>query len=132
MSFQSIIQAGVIAVWFLSTSHDTQRAAPPSPVTCDRNHLTSFTGRVVSYNREKGRIALAMRTDEETNEKFSVRLEQGEDGSKHFLMRGQQFTETDWAIIEVSRSKLRQGMRAIVWVCDDGSAPVIDWRPREP
>ncbi len=109
-----------------------QRAAPPSPLRCDRNHLTSFTGRVVSYRRQTGSIVLRVRTDEETTEDFSLRFDKSEDGSKHFLMRGQPFKPSDWALVEASRTRLRPKMRAIVWVCDDGSAPVIDWRPFEP
>ena len=116
----------------LPGSEFLQRAAPPSPLTCDRNHLTSFTGRIVSYRRENGRIVLRVRTDEETTEDFSLRFARSEDGSKHFLMRGQPFKPSDWGLVEASRTRLRPKMRAIVWVCDDGSAPVIDWRPFEP
>ncbi|MEP7271464.1 MAG: hypothetical protein ABI882_08150 [Acidobacteriota bacterium] len=122
-------------------SEMAQRAAPPSPLTCDRNHLTSFTGRVVSYRRQmgqmgqkgqNGRITLRVHTDDATTEDFSIRLGASEDGSKHFLMRGQPFKPSDWTLVEATRTRLRPKMRAIVWVCDDGSAPVIDWRPFEP
>ncbi len=109
-----------------------QRIAPPSPLTCDRNHLTSFTGRVVRYRRQNGRIQLQVRTDEATTEDFSLRFDESEDGSKHFLMRGEAFKPSDWTLVEASRTRLRPKIRAIVWVCDDGSAPVIDWRPLEP
>lgn len=109
-----------------------QRVAPPSPLTCDRNHLTSFTGRVIRYRRANDRIVIRVRTDEETTENFTIRLARADDGSKHFLMRGQEFKAPDWKIVEASRTRLQPKMRAIVWVCDDGSAPVIDWRPFEP
>ena len=132
MFFPGLFNLFISTLLLTSPTITGQRAAPPSPLTCDRNHLTSFTGRVVSYHRDKSRIALNVHTDEETDEKFSIPIETGDDGSKRFLMRGKTFTKSDWNVIEVSQSKLRPGMRAIVWVCDDGSAPVVDWRPREP
>jgi hypothetical protein len=120
-----------LAALLVYASGASQRAAPPSPLKCDRNHLTSFTGRVVGYSRDKKHITLRMRTDEATDESFEIKIDQGESGAAHFLMRGGAFREADWGTIESSQSKLKRGMRAIVWVCDDGSAPVIDWRPPE-
>ena len=132
MYYAGLFNLALAILLTASEASVAQRVAPPSPLSCDRNHLTSFTGRVLSYRRDKSRITLSMRTDEETSEKFSIPIPTGEDGSKRFLIRGKAFAESDWSLVEVSRTKLRPGMRAIVWVCDDGSAPVVDWRPREP
>ncbi|MGE0130406.1 MAG: hypothetical protein AB7U82_20205 [Blastocatellales bacterium] len=108
-----------------------QRIAPPSALKCSRNHLTSFMGRVTSYQRSQTRIFIRVRTDEQTTESFTLKFTKNDDPAKLFLMRGEEFKQSDWKLIEVSTGRLRKPMRAIVWVCDDGSNPVIDWRPPE-
>lgn len=109
------------------------RIRPPDSVTarCDLNHLTSFTGRVLSYSRSASRLSLRMRTDEETTESFNLKFARGADATKSFLLNGEEFKASDWSLIERSRSRLRPNMRATVWVCDDKSNPTIDWRPGE-
>ena len=116
----------------LSPAAGSQRIAPSTALQCPRNHLTAFTGRVLLYRRVAGRIVLRVRTDEETTENFTLRFPQTEDGSKYFLLKGEAFKPEDWGQIEVSRSRLHPKMRATVWVCDDGSKPIIEWRPAEP
>jgi hypothetical protein len=109
------------------------RIRPPDPVVarCNPNHLTSFTGKILSYSRSASRLSLRMRTDEATNESFTLKFARGADALKSFLLRGEEFKQSDWSLIERSRYRLRPNMRATVWVCDDKSNPVIDWRPGE-
>lgn len=107
------------------------RLRPPESIKCDPNHLTSYTGRILSYQRSPGRIRLRMRTDEETTENFNLRFPRTADAARWFLLNSQPFQPGDWKLIERSRSRLRSNARATVWVCDDKSTPIIDWRPRE-
>lgn len=107
------------------------RIRPPAGVKCDPNHLTSFTGTVGFYRRNSSRLFLRMRTDEETSEQFTLKFAKGQDASKSFLLDGEEFKRGDWPLIERSRYRLRSNLRATVWVCDDNSNPIIDWRPRE-
>ena len=72
-----------------------------------------------------------MRTDEATTESFTLRFRKTEDAAKWFLVMAEPFKQSDWALIERSRYRLRPNMRASVWVCDDGSTPIVDWRPGE-
>jgi len=108
-----------------------QRLAPSPAITCSRDHLTSFAGRVLAYQRRTDHIFLRVQTDEGTTESFTLRWQKGEDAAKWVLLRGEAFTSEDWKLVETAPSRLRPKMRAIVWVCDDGSRPVIDWRPAE-
>ncbi|HWQ31428.1 MAG TPA: hypothetical protein VNQ79_00985 [Blastocatellia bacterium] len=108
-----------------------QRLAPPESLKCSRDHLTSFTGKVTAYQRRPGRIFLRLRTDEETTESFTLRFSPKDDPAKWFLLKREPFTQRDWTLIESRPSQLRPGMRATVWVCDDGSKPVVDWQPPE-
>ena len=39
------------------------RLAPPAAVTCDRNQLTSYTGKVKSYKRQSGKTVLVTARD---------------------------------------------------------------------
>lgn len=114
-----------------SPSIRAQRLRPPDSIRCDPNHLTSFTGRVLSYKRSPSRLRLRVRTDEQTTENFTLSFRKGEDAAKWFLIKGEPFKQSDWALIERRRYRLRPRMRATVWVCDDGSKPIVDWRPNE-
>jgi len=107
-----------------------QRLRPPASLKCSRDHLTSFQGRVLDYKRSENRISLRVRTDEETSESFTLNWGK-EKPEKWLLLRGEEFKPTDWKLIESAPGRLIDGMRIIVWVCDDGSKPVLDWRPRE-
>lgn len=111
------------------------RLRPPTGLSCDRNHTTSFTGRITGYSRSTRRIFIRVRTDEQTTEQFTIPLGRGEDASKKFLFQGEAFKAVDWKKIEKGRGRLKPGMRAIIWACrddrDDFRAELIDWRPNE-
>jgi hypothetical protein len=106
-----------------------QRIRPPDSLSCSRNDLTSFTGRVLSYSRTNNRLSLRMRTDEETLERFTLRYGSRENPTKWFLLRAEPFKDEDWKLIESRRGRLLKGMRATVWVCTNSAKPVIDWQP---
>lgn len=113
------------------TNDPPQRLRPPASLKCSRDHLTSFQGRIIDYKRAKNSIFLNVRTDEETSENFTLKWEDPEKAEKWFLLRGEEFKADDWKLIETASGRLVDGTRIIVWVCDDGSKPVFDWRPRE-
>jgi hypothetical protein len=109
------------------------RIRPPDLIKCDLDHLTSFTGTILSYRRSATRLTLRIRTDEATTENFTLKFAREADAVKSFLLHGEEFKASDWSLIERSRYRLRPTMRATVWVCENkkGSNPTIDWRPRE-
>ncbi len=107
------------------------RLRPPDGIKCPDNNVTSFTGRILAYSRTDRRIIIRMRTDEATTERFTLRFSDTESAAKWFLLRGAAFKQSDWKLIESKKARLRPKMRATVWVCDDGSTPVVDWRPGE-
>jgi len=105
------------------------RLRPPGFVTCDRNLLTSYTGRVVALDRGRDRTDLRFETDEGTREPVSIR-HPGASVLPFFHLAGEPFSEPDWAVI-LEGGRLRPGARATAWVCSDGTNPQIDWeRPR--
>lgn len=106
------------------------RLRPPAFVTCDRNELTSFTGKVVSLTRQADATTLRMDTDERTLERFTVR-HPGADPSAWFFVGGKPFTPADWAAL-LPGGTLRAGARATVWVCAGQPNPMVDWAPAEP
>ena len=107
----------------------TQRLRPPEKIGCSRDHLTSFSGRVIAFKRDNKETFLKIRTDEETTETFVLKHPGKDSAVERFLLRGGTFEPTDWNRIEEKKNKLRRQMRATVWVCDDGSMPVVDWQP---
>jgi hypothetical protein len=74
---------------------------------------------------------IQLHTDAQTTEELTLHHPEGADLIQWFLLRGKEFQSEDWALIESAHNHLWANMRAIVWVCDDGSNPVIDWRPPE-
>lgn len=101
------------------------RLRPPEFVTCDRNHLTSFTGRVVFLARASDTTTLRMETDESTKERFTVR-HPGADATAWFYQGGAPFAAADWAAL-LPAGRLRAGARATLWVCADEPNPRVDW-----
>ena len=91
------------AALFITSAVRAQRLMPPESVRCDANHLTSFTGKILSYRRGPGRVTLRVRTDEETTESFTLRFKKSEDAARWFLLRGEPFKQSDWALIERRR-----------------------------
>jgi hypothetical protein len=106
-----------------------QRPRPPISFKCSRDHLTAFQGRILEYTRSRQEISLRVRTDEATTESFTLRWEASEKVETWLLLNGEAFKAEDWNRIESAAGKIRDGVRIIVWDCDDGSKPVFDWRP---
>lgn len=107
----------------------SQRPRPPVALKCSRDHLTAFQGRILEYTRSRQEISLRVRTDEATTESFTLRWEASEKVETWLLLNGEAFKAEDWNRIENAAGKIRDGVRIIVWDCDDGSKPVFDWRP---
>ncbi len=126
--FRILISAVLGMVWDAEAS-TAQRIRPPESLKCPRDHLTSFTGTVLSYSRSSARTEIRMRTDENTTERFVLHHPKSKDPSKFFLLRAVPFKQGDWSAIESATGRLLPNMRATVWVCDDGSNPIIDWQP---
>lgn len=95
------------------------RLAPPEAVGCDRNELTSYTGKVTRYRRDGWKVTITIATTADTIERVTAR--------RH-LIEGQPFTAADWIRIERRKGVLRKDMSAIAWVCTGGET-VVDWRP---
>jgi hypothetical protein len=121
----------LLLLFALSVSVAAQRGRlrPPESLKCDRNNLTSFTGRVTSYSRKPGQIVIRMSTDENTKEHFVLRYSENESPVQLFLINAEPFGEGDWVKIESTESHLKPNMRATVWVCQGSKNPVIDWNP---
>ena len=116
----------LVLVLLASTALAAQgRLRPPSFVTCDRNQLTSFTGRVVSLSREADVTRLVMDTDDATRERLTIRHPKG-DAAPWFYRAGQPFAARDWAVL-LPGGTLRPDARATAWVCATEPNPRIDW-----
>ena len=46
--------------------------ARPEKINCSRDHLTSYTGKVLSMKQQRGSTRIWMRTDQETSEQFTL------------------------------------------------------------
>lgn len=103
------------------------RVLPPTAVDCPRDRLTLYAGRVLVYRRTLGRTELRLRTEWDTTEAVVLSHPGSNDPSRWFLIERAPFTAADWARIETAPGRLRPGLRAAAWVCDDGRAPIVDW-----
>jgi hypothetical protein len=112
----------------LATADGSRTAAPPG-LSCPRDQLTSYTGRVIGYRRATDHTWLRIATDWQTTEQVKLRHTKREDVTRQFLMQGQAFTPADWTRIEQQPGRLRKDVRATAWVCSDGRPLVVDWLP---
>lgn len=130
-----------IKIWFfvllliaspLFAEDKLSRLRPPNRIECTRDHLTSYTGKVVEYQRKMGQTRLSIATDWGTLEAVHLVHPGSADPSTWFLIEGKSFAQPDWKRVETAPGQLRTGIRATAWVCDDGRSPVIDWlAPKE-
>jgi hypothetical protein len=105
------------------------RVRPPDAVTCPRDRLTVYTGRVLSMDRRRDSTSLVIATDWKTTERVTISHPDGGDPAVSFLMKGKPFAVSDWPAIATD-GKLRADARASAWVCGDGRNPVIDWEAK--
>jgi hypothetical protein len=115
----------------LSLNQGRGRVRPLPQLKCDRNDLTLYDGRVVSYRRRKGSTFLRIRTNFDTTEDVTIRHSGTDDPTEFYLLNGRAFEKRDWRRIEQREKVLRRGMRANAWVCRGNPSiqPVVDWRP---
>jgi hypothetical protein len=102
------------------------RMVPPARVECSYDRLTSYTGKVVDYRHTDDYTELRIATDWGTLE--TVRLPHT-DPATRYLIEGKAFEPSDWQRLEISPGRLKKGVRAVAWICDDNHSPLIDWLP---
>ena len=134
--FVCCLAIGLLGCSSISAEEPAMRSAgrlrPPASLTCDLNHVTSWSGLVTGYRREDESTWLQISTDEDTVEETTITHAGQPDASAHYLLWQEPFTAKDWPKIEKEKGVLIEGMRAIAWICDDGkTAPVIDWQPHQ-
>jgi hypothetical protein len=110
-----------------------RRLAPPSGLGCDVDHITSFTGRVLSYSRRAGQVFIRIRTDEAKTQEFTITYARDQDLSKRFKLNGESLAPGGLAKIEARWERDKRNVRATVWACYDNerrkpSASLIDWQ----
>jgi len=101
------------------------RLRPPDAVTCPRNDLTVYAGRVTNLERQKGATALTIATDSKTTERVTIHHPDSADPDASFLLKGKPFGKADWDLI-APKGTLREGIRANAWVCRDGRV-IVDF-----
>lgn len=107
------------------------RVAPLTQVSCPRNNLTVYSGRVIGYERKDGKTLIRIRTDWDTVENVVLQSARRNELIRMFLLRGETFDADDWVKIETAKGRLLPNVRVNAWVCDNGAPPLLDWRPGE-
>jgi hypothetical protein len=102
------------------------RLRPPADLPCSRDELTSYRGRVTKQAITDGKTTLTIETDFDTTETVTIAHPNARDASAFYRLNGAPFTAKDWARIEQSPGRLRDGQRATAWVCEGGQV-VVDW-----
>lgn len=106
------------------------RLATPAASACDRNQLTSWFGKVSGYHRENEVVQLEVSTDYDTVEQIDLHYGAQSTAPAQFQLWGEPFTDADWTTIERSPGVLKEGLRVVVWICEDGQTPpLVDWQP---
>jgi hypothetical protein len=108
---------------------EPSRMVPPARTECSPNHLTSYSGKVVEYQRTAGHTRLRIATDWGPIETVRLPHPEPDNPAARYLIEGKAFAPSDWQRIEISSGRLRKGVRAAAWVCSDSHLPIIDWLP---
>ncbi|WP_143562356.1 hypothetical protein [Shewanella sp. UCD-KL12] len=117
----AVILSGIVLCGYVSAEG---RLRPPADFECDPNHMTSWTGELVFYWRDRLQLGFTIDTDDGTQESLILPYSQ-----HNFLINGEEFTHADWSRVESEEGTLKPMVRARVWLCDnDGHATLIDWQ----
>lgn len=100
------------------------RLRVPDGLPCDRNELTSYTGAVTKYSRNKTHVEVTINTDSDTTESVKAPI-------AAMRWQGQPFREEHWKQLEARPGELRGRARVTAWVCNSG-AVVLDWLSPSP
>ena len=100
----------------------------PDYFECDRNQVTSWTGKIGSYWRDNGELSFTLLTDADTHQRLQLKFDTQQQLITHFYIDNRAFEALDWPSLEPSAGKLKPNQRATVWLCLDNSVlPVINW-----
>lgn len=100
------------------------RLRPPSSFACDSNHITSWTGVLTLYWRDRLQLGFTIDTDDGTQESLILPYSQS-----HFLINGETFVYADWSRVESAVGILKPMTRAHIWLCENnGNGVLIDWQ----
>ncbi len=99
------------------------RLAPPAALDCDRNHLTSYEGRLRALTPGPDTITVTLVTDWGSEETFAVPSDSVQ------LRDGQPMDPTSLAEFLATLEPPTTVPRLIAWVCSEPCAVTLDWRP---
>jgi len=104
------------------------RLAPPAEITCERDRLTSYSGRVTAVRRGTDGDVVTIETDWGSVESFTVAAAGQPEPA--YLLGGKPMREEDWPAVLNGAGEPRSVLGVIAWVCGDlPEYTVIDWRP---
>ena len=106
------------------------RIAPPETLQCHRNKLTSYQGKISSFEfRGASAFELTIETDWGSEESFALETECPAALAALMLRNGQPLNADEWDRLQSGAAEMSPDTYAIAWVCEDGVTPtVIDWR----
>lgn len=104
------------------------RLAPPAAIACERNRLTSYSGRVTAVRRGTEGDTVTIETDWGSVESFTVAVAGQPEPA--YLLGGKPMRAEDWPAVLNDAGEPQPDLGAIAWVCGDPPEyTVIDWRP---
>ena len=119
-----------VAALACAQARGSGRVRPPDDLPCSRDQLTAYMGEVAEYSRTADAAKLTIHTDWRTIETAELLPRAGEPIEERFRIDGEPFTAEDFSQIEAEPGRLKPGMRANVWVCEDSGPVLVDWRPK--
>ncbi|MCW8092842.1 hypothetical protein [Alteromonas sp. ASW11-130] len=106
-----------------------ERLRVPEFVPCERNNLTSLTGKVTTYLRGKNKTKFTIKTFAGTTENVALSYKDINELERHYYMNGKALTPHNWSLLEDSPQQIKADVTARVWLCSDQSHKIIvDWQ----
>jgi hypothetical protein len=121
--------AALVVTLLLGTVTEAQhrggrdRLAPPAALNCDRNHLTSYEGRLQALTPAPDELTVTLVTDWDSEETFTVPANAVQ------LRDGTPMDPPAQAAFLAALKPPTTAPRLIAWVCAEPSSVTLDWRP---
>lgn len=107
-----------------------RRLRVPNYFHCERNYVTSWTGKVTGYQRDDKTLSLTMFTDADTTENIQFHFNSPNELLTRLYLKGKAFTADSWQQIESAHGLLKDNMKLTVWLCaDNNTQAIINWQP---
>ncbi len=139
MNFLSMTKGLIATAVFASTvsgvanAHGNEkRMRVPDYVSCDRNEVTSYMGKVKHYSRTDELLSITVDTDFGTVYKLELAGLSEQEVIDLFKLNGKPFKAQDFPLLEDNLGVVDKRTTVAIWECSTpGVKPIVSWKQHQ-